>query len=181
MKIENLLEEIDEFCVGNFIPNINKEVGKLLSILIKTSKSKNILEIGTAVGYSTIWLALAVKENNGKVTTIEINKDLVKIAKENFRKANLSNVKVLEGDALKILKSLKDKFDFVFIDATKNEYLNYLKLINSKLKRPSLIAADNAISHEQYMLDYLDYVRNNKNINSVLVPIRAGVEVSYLN
>ena len=181
MKIEKLLKEVDEFCIKNFIPNINEDVGKLLTILIRSSKSKNILEVGTAVGYSTIWLALAVKENKGKVTTIEMNKDFVKISKENFRKANLNNIKILEGNALEVLKSLKGKFDFVFIDATKNEYLNYLKLISSNLNKPSLIVADNAISHEQYMLDYLDYVRNNKSITSVLVPIRAGVEVSYLS
>jgi len=179
MSVSNLLEEIDRYCADNSIPNVNKDVGKLFSILIKTSGSKNILEIGTGVGYSTIWLALAAKKNRGNVLTIEKDSDHARIAGEYFKSADLKNVTILHGDALVLLRNLDEKFDFVFIDAAKDQYLDYLKLIHTKLMKPSLIVADNAISHVEAVSDYLDYVRTEKNITSVLIPIRAGLEVSY--
>ena len=179
MRVSNLLEEIDRYCADNSIPNVNKDVGKLFSILIKTSGSKNILEIGTGVGYSTIWLALAAKENKGKVLTIDKDSDHSRIAGEYFKSADLKNITVLHGDALVLIQNLDEKFDFVFIDAAKDEYIDYIKLIYTKLMKPALIVADNAISHADAVSDYLDYVRTEKNITSVLIPIRAGLEVSY--
>lgn len=87
MKVSNLLEVIDRYCADNSIPNVDKDVGKLFSILIKTSRSKNILELGTCVGYSTIWLALAAKENRGNVLTIE--KD-IEILQKPFKQQDLT-------------------------------------------------------------------------------------------
>ena len=179
MDTNKLLEEIDQYCADNSIPNVNKDVGKLFSILVKTSGSKNILEIGTGVGYSTIWLALAAKKNGGNVITIEKDSDHARIAGEYFKNADLKNITVLHGAALVVLQNLDEKFDFVFIDAAKDEYIDYIKLIYTKLMKPALIVADNAISHADAVSDYLDYVRNEKNITSVLIPIRAGLEVSY--
>ena len=179
--IGKLLEEIDRYCAENSIPNVDKEVGMLFSILIRASRAKNILEIGTGVGYSTIWLSVAAGENQGKVLTIERDSDHAEVAGEYLRKADLDNVKILNGDALVLLQTIDEKFDFVFIDAAKEEYIEYIKAIYSKLVKPSLIVADNAISHAEAVSDYLDYVRNDKNISTVLVPIRAGLEVSYLS
>jgi len=179
MDTNKLLEEIDQYFIDNSIPNVNMEVGKLFSILIWTSGAKNILEIGTGAGYSTIWLALAAKENNGKVLTIEKDSGHARIAGEFIKKANLENVNILNADAIKLLQNLDEKFDFVFIDAAKDEYFDYIKLIYAKLMKPSLIVADNAISHADAVSDYLDYMRTEKNITSVLIPIRAGLEVSY--
>ena len=177
----NLLEEIDKYCIDNSIPNVDEQVGKLFSILVKTSGAKNILEIGTGVGYSTIWLALAARENKGKVLTIERNSNHASIAREYFKKANLKNINLLNGEALVLLQNIDEKFDFVFIDATKDEYIYYIKLISTKLVKPALIVADNAISHAIEVSDYLDYVRTDENISSVLIPIRAGLELSYFN
>ena len=179
--IGKLLEEIDRYCSDNSIPNVDKEVGTLFSILIRASRARNILEIGTGVGYSTIWLSVAARENQGKVLTIERDSDHAEVAGEYFRKADLDNVKILNGDALALLQTLDEKFDFVFIDAAKEEYIDYIKAIYSKLVKPSLIVADNAISHAEAVSDYLEYVRNDKNISTVLIPIRAGLEVSYLS
>ena len=181
MDIGKVLDEINRYSTNNAIPNVDKEVGMLFSILIKASRARNILEIGTGVGYSTIWLALAARENQGKVLTIEKDSDHARVAAEYFKKANLKNVNILNADALGLLKNLDEKFDFVFIDAAKEEYIDYIKLIYTKLVKPSLIVADNAISHLEAVSDYLDYVRTDKNISSVLIPIRAGLEVSYLS
>jgi len=181
MDIGKVLDEIDRYCTDNAIPNVDKEVGTLFSILIKASRARNILEIGTGAGYSTIWLASAARENQGKVLTIERNSAHAEVAGKYFLKAGLKNVNILNGDALVLLQQLDEKFDFVFIDAAKEEYIDYIKFIYAKLMKPSLIVADNAISHVETVSDYLDYVRTDKNILSVLIPIRAGLEVSYLS
>ena len=155
------------------------DVGKLFSILVKTSGANNILEIGTGAGYSTIWLALAAGENGGKVLTIEKDQEHARVAGEYFKKADLKNINILNGDAKELLQNFDEKFDFVFIDAVKIEYIDYIKLIYNKLKKPALIVADNTISHAEFVSDYLEFVRTDKSITSVLIPIRAGLEISY--
>ena len=156
--------------------NISADTGQFFNILVRIAKSRNILEVGTSNGYSTIWLGEAAKEKKGKVTTIEVSEHKVKMAAENFKKANLSNVKIVHGDALEEIPKLKGKFDFLFLDAIKEDYINYFKLVYPKLTKQAVIVADNAIMFEKYMRDYLSYVRNNKNLRSVLVPIGSGVE-----
>jgi len=178
-SIQKLLNELEEFGRKNRgYFNIPASTGKFFYNLVLISKAKNILEVGTSNGYSTIWLAEAVKKNNGKVTTIEISDFKVKIAKENFKRSKLSNIKIIQGDALKEIPKLKEKYDFMFIDAIKKDYINYLKLAEKNLKKESIIVADNAIMFKDKMKDYLNYVEKNKNYSSVLVPIGSGVEFS---
>ncbi|MCH8003044.1 MAG: O-methyltransferase [Nanoarchaeota archaeon] len=179
-SIQKLLNELEEFGQKNRgYFNIPASTGKFFYNLVLISKAKNILEIGTSNGYSTIWLSEAIKQNNGKITTMEISDFKIKIAKENFKRANLNKtIKIIHGDALKEIPKLKEKFDFMFIDAIKKDYINYLKLAEKNLKKGSIIVADNAIMFKDKMQDYLNYVENNKNYSSVLVPIGSGVEFS---
>ena len=156
--------------------NISADTGQFFNILIRISKAKNIIEVGTSNGYSTIWLGEAAKQNKGKVTTIEISEHKVRMATENFKRAKLSNIKIIHGDALKEIPKLQGNFDFLFLDAVKEDYINYFKLAYPKLTKNAVIVADNAIMFEKYMKDYLHYVRNHKNMRSVLVPIGSGVE-----
>lgn len=157
--------------------NVPPDTGQFLNILTRISKAKNILEIGTSNGYSTIWLGEAVKENAGKVTTIEIAEHKVKMAFENFKRAKLDKtIKIIHGDALQEIPKLKGRFDFLFIDAIKEDYIKYFKLAYPKLTKNAIIVADNAIMFERYMKDYLNYARNNKELKSVLIPIGSGVE-----
>ena len=176
--IQKLLNELENFGKTNFTFNIPAETGKFFYNLVLISKAKNILEIGASNGYSTIWLAEAAKQNNGKVTTIEISENKIKMAKENFNRAKLKNIKIIHGDALKEIPKLKEKFDFMFIDAIKRDYIKYLKLNGKNLKKNSIIVADNAIIFKEKMKHYLNYLQNNKNYSSVLVPIGTGVEFS---
>ena len=170
-KISDLLIKLEEFSKINFMFNVPKETGELLNLLVKIKKPKKILEIGMSNGYSTIWLA----EPGFPVVSIEADPKKIIPAKENFKKANLKNIKILHGFALDVLKSLKEKFDFVFIDATKKEYLSYFKLL--KLNKNAIVVADNIISHN--ILDYHNYV--NKNYKSHLIKIGSGVEVTILD
>jgi len=176
---QRLLNELEEFGQKNIgYYNIPASTGKFFYNLILISKVKNILEVGTSNGYSTIWLGEAAKQNKGKVTTIEISEKKVKMAKENFNRAKLKNIKIIQGDAIKEIPKLKEKFDFMFIDAIKKDYINYIKLAEKNLKKGSVIVADNAIMFKDKMQDYLNYMEHNKKYSSVLVPIGSGVEFS---
>jgi len=177
---KRLLRELEIFGKSNDgYYNIPPDTGNLLHILVRSSRAKNILEIGTSNGYSTIWLAEAVKHNNGRVTTVEISEHKVKLAQENFKRANLSDtITIIQGDVLHVIPKLDEKFDFLFIDAVKEDYVKYLKLAYSKLNSNALILADNAIMFEKLMKEYLKYVREHKGLRSVLVPIGSGVELS---
>ena len=179
-SIQKLLSELGEFGQKNIgYYNIPADTGKFLYNLILVSKAKNILEIGTSNGYSTIWLAEAAKQNRGKVTTIEISESKVKMAKENFERAKLNSIiKIIHGDALKEIPKLREKYDFMFIDAIKSDYIKYLKLNEKNLKKNAIVAADNAIIFKDKMSHYLNYLQNNKNYSSILVPIGTGVEFS---
>ncbi len=178
--IQKLLSELEDFGSKNKgCFNIPADTGKFLYNLVLASKSKNILEVGTSNGYSAIWLAQAALQNKGKVTTIEILEEKVKLAKENFKRAGLDKaIKLVRGDALLEIPKLKGKFDFMFIDAIKRDYIKYLKLAEKNLKKGALIAADNAIIFKDKMQHYLNYLHNNKNYSTVLVPIGSGVEFS---
>ncbi len=176
---KRLLDELEHFGkTHEGYYNISADTGQFFNILISISKAKNVLEVGTSNGYSAIWLGEAAKHNKGKITTIEISEHKVKMAAENFKRANLSNIKIVHGDALKEIPKLKGKFDFLFLDAVKEDYINYFKLAYPKLAKNAVIVADNAIMFERYMKDFLIYVRNHKNLRSVLVPIGSGVEFS---
>ena len=176
---KRLLKELEVF--GNTHDgyyNISADTGEFFYILALISKAKKILEVGTSNGYSTIWLAEAAKQNKGNVTTIDVSNHKVKMASDNFKGAKLSNIKIVHGDALNEIPKLKKKFDFLFLDAVKEDYINYFKLAYPKLVKGAVIVADNAIMFEKYMRDYLNFVRNHKDLRSVLVPIGSGVEFS---
>ena len=159
--MEELLQELEQFGKENYMFNISRKTGKFLNQLVKKHKPKNILEIGTSNGYSTIWLGLAAKEINAKITTIEITQEKINLAKQNFKKAGL-NIIIIQGNALQEIKKLKQKFDFVFIDGTKREYLAYLKLLVPKLNKQAIITAHNVVSLKNKLTDYLEFVKQFK-------------------
>ena len=177
-KTELVLKKIDEFVKKQFLPIIGRTKGKLLEQLIKKYNPKLVLEIGTLIGYSTILIARNLKQ--GKIITIEINPNYIKIAKQHIKESNLKNkVKIIIGDAVEIIPKLKKKFDFIFIDATKEQYLTYLKLLENKIEKGTIIVADNAKIFATEMEDYLNYVRTNKNYKSKFYDFGDdGVEVT---
>lgn len=183
-KILDVLSEIESIAKKNSLPSIGPIKGEIIVDIIKKYKPKRILEIGTLHGYSAILMAnclLSVNNNAGKdndnanketiVTCLEIDQQLANIAKKNIEKAGLSDrIEVITGDALEIIPTLNKyyRFDLVFIDAVKNQYLRYLKLVeeNGLLNKKSVVVADNILIYENEMKDYLDYVRNSGKYNS---------------
>jgi predicted O-methyltransferase YrrM len=181
-KIVDVLSEMEEIARKDYLPSIGPIKGKIIGDIIKKYKPKRILEIGTLHGYSAILMAnflLSVNDNDNVtkfiVVCLEIDKKLANIAKKNIEKAGLSDkIKVINGDALEIIPKLNNnqyRFDLVFIDAVKNQYLEYLKLIEendlmNKEEAAVVVIADNVLIYENEMRDYLDYVRNSGQYNS---------------
>lgn len=148
---------------------IGQEKGKILTDLIDKHKPKSVLEVGTNLGYSSILIAAHLPED-GKVTTLELGEIISRRAIENIKKAGFEDkITVIIGNALDTIKKLTEKFDFVFIDATKKEYLEYFKLIENKFSPKAIIVADNVKIFAEEVCDYLKYVKEKYNSETVVV------------
>jgi len=185
-----LLEKMEEYADSNAVPIIGPLVGRLLYNLAKASQSKKILEIGTAIGYSGIWLARAVAPLKGGVTTIDMDPERVKIARKNISEAGLERtVKIIEGNALKILPTLKEEFDLIFLDSDKDVYPDAFKMLVPMLRKGGLFVADNALwggdvakggksKDTQSMIKFNRLVSESPRMSTVIVPLRDGVLLS---
>lgn len=178
-KADDVLREIEGMTNRRFLPIVGPEKGKILTEVIHEIMPKRILEVGTLIGYSAVLMAKEL-ESDAYLTTIEIHADEAELARENIKKAQVSaTVDVVVGDAVKVLPKLSGKFDMVFIDAEKSEYLAYLRLVEKKLHKGSIVVADNAGIFADQMKDYLDYVRSSGKYSSQYVPVgKDGLEVS---
>ena len=140
---------------------VHRDTGHFLYMFARSCNAKNILEIGTSHGLSTLWLGWAALENGGNVTTIEIDPDRAEAAKENFRKTDLDHIiQIHTIDAIQYLESCNDTFDLVFLDAEKCEYTAYLKPITPLLSERGVVLADNAITHADELTDYFKLLKN---------------------
>lgn len=154
-------------------------------MLIKISKVKNVLEIGTSNGYSTLWIADALNDNkkqghNGHLTTIEFYEKRQCIARENIEKCGFSQlVTFKQGRALEIIPNLDFVPDMVFIDANKAEYIQYFDLLKNKLPQGAIILADNVISHAQKVADFLETIKNDSTFQSEILDLPAGLLMAY--
>jgi predicted O-methyltransferase YrrM len=176
---ETVLRTIERMMRRRFLPIVGPKRGKILIDIIREIRPRRILEVGTLVGYSAVLMGKEL-ENDAHLTTIEIDADEAKVARENIEKAQISlKVDVIEGDAKKVLPTLSGRLDMVFIDAEKTEYLQYLCLIERRLHKGSVVVADNAGIFADEMRDYLNYVRSSDKYGSKYVPFgEDGVEVS---
>ncbi|KUO50609.1 MAG: hypothetical protein APF76_08155 [Desulfitibacter sp. BRH_c19] len=144
-KRDYLLKQMEQEGLEEKIPIAEPQTTGLLYLLAKMNHSKNVLEIGTATGYSTIWLARAVAPH-GKVTTIEINQLRHRRAREYFQRAGLdSNITPYLGDALQILPQLRGEFDFIFMDAAKGQYIAFFEYVYRLLAPGGILVADNVL------------------------------------
>ncbi|MEM3666855.1 MAG: O-methyltransferase [Candidatus Bathyarchaeia archaeon] len=174
-KAEKVLSEIEIVAIGRFLPILGPAKGRILVGIIREIRPKRVLEIGTLIGYSTILMGKEL-ESDAQLITIEINPHAAKIARDNIKRAEMPpTVEVLVGDALEIIPKLKGEFDLVFIDAEKSEYLDYLKLVEDKLHKGSLVVADNV----EEAPPYLNHVRFSGRYASKYISAGwGGLEVS---
>lgn len=160
--------------------NISRETANFLNMLVKISGAKNVLEIGTSNGYSAIWLALALRETGGHLTTIEFWDNRLDMAKENFKLCGVENLITTKlGSAFPILSEMDMEIDFAFMDANKLEYLKYFELIAPMLKRGGIIAADNILSHEEKVKPFVDAIKSNPNYQVEILDLPAGLLLAY--
>ncbi len=190
-----LLEEIEKEAHENYVPVIRKETQNLLKLLLAMNRPKRILEVGTAVGFS----ALLMEEYNPtdcRITTIENYEKRIPIAKENFLRAGKQNViELIEGDAAYVLKELKESYDFIFMDAAKGQYINFLPEIMRLLKSGGVLVSDNVLQDgdiiesrfavtrrnrtiHKRMRDYLYEITHVKELTTSVLPIGDGVTIS---
>lgn len=162
--------------------NIPRKTGVLINMFIKMMNIQNVLEIGTSNGYSGIWIAKALKQTGGKLTTIEYYDKRQSVAIENFTKCGVVDiVRPLQGSACDILESLgeDEKFDFVFIDANKREYVKYFELVKPHLTEKALIIADNITSHAQKVQTFIDAVDADEEFQYEIVEVPGGILIAY--
>jgi len=201
-KIQNVLSRLEkdidyenshrsEVPSGERLNCISKNIGMFYNIMLKSINAKKILEIGMSVGYSGLWFADAVMsstQSDGQIITIDREKFKIGKATQNFDEAGVSSlITIREGEARKILHEINGEFgenyfDFIFIDADKESYIEYFDLCLPLVRKGGIIGADNILFPERFnemMADYLSHVRSNPNVQSVTVPIDNGEEVTF--
>ncbi len=156
----------------------------MLRILVESRSARRGIEVGAASGFGAINMGIGFERTGGHLYSLEIDPRRAEESRQNIRKVSLEDtVTIKEGDALKILPALEGEFDFIFIDAVKKDYLNYLKAIEPKLKRGAVVVGDNVIKSEQAMKDFLDYIQTSPNYDTVIIRASEekgdGMSVSY--
>lgn len=158
---DELILEMEKYAREYNVPIVTKEVAEYLKFIVKSNVIKNILEVGTAIGYSGILMAKEIEKNGGKLYTIEIDEERYNLAQENFKKSRLNNIVSIKGDAVEEIKKIDEKFDFVFIDASKGHYMEFFEDSYKLLNKDGIIFIDN-IMFRGYL--YKEYPKRFKTI-----------------
>jgi predicted O-methyltransferase YrrM len=160
---------------------ITADTGMFFSIFLKAIKARRVLEVGTSAGFSTLWLADAIGKK-GRIVTIEMDPLKIERARKNFRQAGVDRlIEIKQGVALDVLRGLRGKFDFVLLDADKENIIKYLDLVLPLVRASGIIAADNMLFPPPYrpmMKKYARHAQSKRNVQSVTVPIGMGEEIT---
>lgn len=188
------LLDVEKEALENDVPIIRKSMQEFIKYQMVTVNPKNILEIGTAVGFSALLMHEYARE--AKITTIENYPPRIKKAKENFENfARKDTITLIEGDALEVLPQLKDKFDFIFIDAAKGQYMNYMEIILKQLEVGGILLSDNVLQdgdiiESRYavtrrnrtihsrMREYLYFLKHDDRLETLVLPVGDGITIS---
>lgn len=185
MALEQLKRELERFgeqndgaqhSRGSKMLNITRDTGELLAVLVQTRGAQAVLEIGTSNGYSTLWLAEAVKRLGGRVTTIELDEGKRTMAATNFERAGLTHwIEQLAGEAGSLLPCLPTAgYQLIFLDSERRHYQAWWPEIQRLLAPRGLLVVDNAISHEDEMREWMAQVRRDPDFLTSLVPVGKG-------
>ena len=186
-----ILTEIEREAHKDLVPIIRKEMESFLRVILTIKHPKEILELGTAIGYSAILMSEAC---DAKITTIENYEKRIPIARENFAKAGKDNqIELLEGDALEVMKTLPEaKYDFIFMDAAKAQYINYLPEVMRLLTPGGVLITDNVLQDgdliqskfvvrrrdrtiHKRMREFLEEIKHDDRLETSIVPIGDGI------
>lgn len=185
-----LRNEMETFAIENKVPILDWHSADFIEKLIKINNPNRVLEIGTAIGYTTIRIAECLGKGS-TIHTIEKSKDNIKIAKEYFNKSGVEKkIKLLEGDALSIMPQLNKKYDFIFLDADKEDYKRLFDYSMILLRKGGVIVIDNLLWHgftasakvpskysksTRHIRDFNKIFMLQKNLDSMIIPIGDGI------
>ncbi len=184
-KLAAVLQELEAFGEANDaremdrsrrMLNITRDTGEFLLLLARAVEARRVLEIGTSNGYSTLWLADAVRPLNGVVMTVDRSPFKAEMARENFRRAGLESwIKSHLGDATDFLKQLPDgAFGLIFLDSDRHQYVGWWSDLQRVLALGGLMVVDNAVSHAGEMEDFVRLVQHTPGYLTSLAPIGNG-------
>ena len=156
--------------------NITRDTGEFLSVLVRATAARRVLEIGTSNGYSTLWLAEAANATRGSVTTVEFSEYKVGLASATFARSGLSAlISLVHDDAGRVLQQAEEHaFDFIFLDAERSEYPGWWPQLRRVLRPGGLLVVDNAISHVDQMASFIALVKAGPHFATSLVPVGNG-------
>ncbi|WP_297811358.1 O-methyltransferase [uncultured Finegoldia sp.] len=192
---ENILE-LEKFAIDNHIPIVEPEVRQLLKMILLTEKPKSILEIGTAIGYSSIIMKKTCPD--AKIITVENYEKNANFARKNFKKYGYEDIQLVFGDGYEVMKNLNQKFDFIFIDAAKGQYIKYFKEAVRLSTKDSIIVCDNVLfrgmvcEKEYYehrhrkitivkrLREFLEMITDSSKYDTTIIPIDDGMSITKL-
>ncbi len=191
-KLENFRQQ----CVERGLPIIHKEVGQYLRLVINQLHARSIIEVGTNVGYSSIFMSMVMK-NEGKVVTLERSEKFYEEALKNIQSFNLEkNIEVHFGDAVENLDKIDGTFDMAFIDAAKSYYRTFFDKCSMKMKSGGIIISDNVLYQGMIATDelvvrrkktlvrnmrnYLEYISNDERYITTVLPLGDGLAVTLI-
>lgn len=158
------LDELEEQALADYVPVIRREMQSFLKVMLKLKQPLRILEVGTAVGFSTLLFCEYAPEG-ARITTIEKYEKRIPIARDNFKRAGRENqIRFLEGDAAEILGTLDERFDFIFMDAAKGQYIHFLPDVMRLLEVGGILISDNVLQDGDIMESHYAVERRNRTI-----------------
>jgi predicted O-methyltransferase YrrM len=184
-SVETLKVELERFGEANDrstnerprrMLNITRETGEFLSVLVRATVARRVLEIGTSNGYSTLWLAEAARAIDGAITTVEFSDYKLGLASANFQRSGLASfITLVHDDAGRLLqRSAQSAFDFVFLDSERSEYPGWWPQLRRVLRPGGLLVVDNAISHAGEMVPFVALLKADPLFATSLVPVGNG-------
>lgn len=189
------LDQIEKEAIETYVPIIRKEMQSFLKMLLAIKKPARILEVGTAIGFSSILMA-EYNPVDCQITTIENYEKRIPIARENFRRVGKEKqITLLEGDAAEVLKTIEEPFDFIFMDAAKGQYIHFMPEVLRLLGKDGILVSDNVLQDgdiiesryvvtrrnrtiHKRMRDYLYQLTHHEELVTSISPIGDGITVS---
>ena len=190
-----ILEAIESEALSTYVPIIRKEMQSFLKVLLTIQKPMRILEVGTAVGFSALLMS-EYAPAGCEITTIENYEKRIPIARNNFKRAGKeSQITLLEGDAMEVLPTLDEPYDFIFMDAAKGQYIHYMPEVMRLLKTGGTLVSDNVMQDgsiiesrfaverrdrtiHSRMREYLYELKHHEELLTSIIPLGDGVAVS---
>jgi len=179
-SIQNATSESKKIKAGEV--ELPRGAGNFIYLLIKAMNAKRILQIGTFGGNNTLWLGAAVAPNKGNVIALECDPAKSEIARLNFQNANLTKtIELIDSNLNTTIQQFQTPFDLLLLDAPLQQYLEYYQLAYPKIRAGGVIIADRAISHNEELISFFNFIYSQKELESILVPVGKGLIVSYKN